>query len=179
MIILPKNKTLATVSGSISILIGLAALVWPSMTAQILAFLVGLFLLADALFSLFVRDRGALFTWTAVAQAVVGIIVALFLVVMPGAALQLLVTLIAVWIVLRAGIQLWGAIQLRGIAGASLFVGIIGGVSLLVGILLISNPEAGIIAFSWLIGVYAVVSGVVIVLWSRRSTEPPREERQV
>ena len=181
MIVFPKHRTVSVIAGGLSILVGLAALVWPSITAEFLAFLVGLFLFSEAVFSFFTRDRRALFTWTAVAQGVVGLFVAVFLLLMPGAALRVLVMLIAVWIVVRAAVQLWTAIQLRDLAGVPLFVGLFGGVSLLVGILLLTRPEAGIIAFSWLIGIYAIVSGVIILLWGLRSSgdDGYRTERRV
>lgn len=181
MIVFPKNRTVSVIAGGLSILVGLVALVWPSITAEFLAFLVGLFLLVDAVFSFFTRDRRALFTWTAVAQGVVGLIVAVFLVVMPNVALRILVMFIAAWIVVRAAVQLWTAIQLRDLAGVPLFVGLFGGISLLVGILLLTRPEAGIVAFSWLIGIYAIASGVIILLWGLRSSDSGgyRTERRV
>lgn len=181
MIVFPKNRTISIVSGGLSIALGLVALIWPAVTAEFLALLVGLFLVAEALFSFLSRGRGTLFTWTAAAQGVVGLFVALFLVVMPGTALRVLVMMIAVWIVIRAGVQLWAAIQFRNLTGVPLFVGLFGGISLLVGILLISRPEAGIVAFAWLIGIYAIVSGVLILMWGLRSRDwdPTTGERRV
>ena len=181
MIVFPKNRTISVVSGSVSIAVGLVALIWPAVTAEFLAFLVGVFLVGEALFSFLSRERGALFTWTAVAQGVVGLVVALFLVVMPGAALRVLVMLIAIWIVIRAGVQLWAAFQFRNLSGVPLFVGLFGGISLLVGFLLISRPEAGIVAFAWLIGIYAIISGVLILTWGLRSDDwdPSTGERRV
>ncbi|MFW5695600.1 MAG: HdeD family acid-resistance protein [Alkalispirochaeta sp.] len=181
MIVFPRNRTISVVSGSISIAVGLVALVWPAVTAEFLALLVGVFLVGEALFSFLSRGRGTLFTWTAVAQGVVGLFVALFLVLMPGVALRVLVMMIAVWIVIRAGVQLWTAFQFRNLTGVPMFVGLFGGISLLVGILLISRPEAGIIAFAWLIGIYAIVSGVLILMWGLRSNDwdPSTGERRV
>ena len=181
MIVFPKNRTISVVSGSVSIAVGLVALIWPAVTAEFLAFLVGVFLVGEALFSFLSRERGALFTWTAVAQGVVGLVVALFLVVMPGAALRVLVMLIAIWIVIRAGVQLWAAFQFRNLGGVPLFVGLFGGIPLLGGFLLISRPEAGIVAFAWLIGIYAIISGVLILTWGLRSDDwdPSTGERRV
>jgi uncharacterized membrane protein HdeD (DUF308 family) len=181
MIVFPKNRTISVVSGGLSIALGLVALIWPSVTAEFLALLVGVFLVAEALFSFLARRRDALFTWTAVAQGFVGLFVALFLVIMPGTALRVLVMMIAVWIVVRAGVQLWTAVQFRNLTGVPMFVGLFGGISLLVGILLISRPEAGIIAFSWLIGIYAIISGVLILMWGLRTSDwdPNTGERRV
>ena len=126
MIVFPKNKTISLLSGGLSIVVGLVALGWPSITAEVLAVLVGVFLLGEALFSFLTRERDALFTWSAVAQGFMGLFLALFLVIMPGAALRVLVLLIAVWVVIRAGVQLWTAFQFRSLSGAPLFVGLFG-----------------------------------------------------
>lgn len=168
MIVFPERKPISIASGAVSIGIGLIALVWPTMTAQVLALMVGAFLLIEALFSFLTRDRRALFTWSAVAQGFVGLSIALFLLLMPGTALRLVVLMIALWIVVRAGIQLWTAWTLRSFTGVPLFVGLTGALSLLVGVLLLTRPEAGIIAFSWLIAVYLIGSGVLVLMWGTR-----------
>lgn len=168
MIVFTTNKPLLTVSGVVAIGIGAAALIWPSITARVFAFLVGAFFLVEALLDFFSRDRGGLYTWTAVAQGAVGLIVALMLVLMPGAALRIVVLLIAIWLLVRGGLQLYVAFQNRDFAGFPLFSGMTGGISAIVGLLLFFRPEAGIVAFSWLVGIYAVLTGVLALLWARR-----------
>lgn len=169
MIIFPKRKSVSIAGGSLSILLGLAALIWPSVTAEIVTALIGAFLLMDAVFSFLSQDRRAVFTWAAVAQGAVGLVVALLLVFAPGTALRVLVILIALWVVIRSAIQLWIAFQYRSTRGAPLFAGLTGALSLLVGILLLVRPEAGIIAFSWLVGLYAVISGGLMIAWVLRA----------
>lgn len=169
MVIQPQNRTVARVSGGVSIAIGLIALLWPQTTARFLAVVVGLFLFAEAIFSLITRDRGTVLTWTAVGQAVVGLLVALLLVISPGDALRIIVVMIAIWIIIRAGVQLWMAFQMRGTAGLPMIIAVFGAISLIVGLLLVRNPEAGVVAFSWLIGTYAIVTGTVMLMISSRS----------
>jgi uncharacterized membrane protein HdeD (DUF308 family) len=159
------------VSGIISLALGLVALVWPGITVQVLAVIIGTFLLAESLLSFLVRRRNAFFTWSAVLQGLVGIVVALFLIVLPGTAVRIVVMIMAIWLVLRGVVQGVLAVWSRGIAGAPLFVGLIAAVSLLVGALLILRPEAGVVAFAWLLGIYAIVSGAVSILWSRRAAQ--------
>lgn len=176
MIVFSTNRTLLTVSGIISALLGFVALIWPGITAQILAVVVGVFLLAEALLSLLVRRRGMVLTWSAVLQGLVGIVVALFLVVMPGTAVRVIVLIIAVWLVLRAIIQAAIAIQNRAVSGAALFMAMVAAISLLVGALLILRPEAGIIAFAWLLGIYAIVTGVMAILWGQKAARLPQQD---
>ncbi len=168
MIVFTTNRRLLTVSGTISIGIGAAALVWPSITARIFAFLVGAFFLIEALMDFFSQHRGKLYTWTAVAQGVVGLVVALLLVLMPGTALQIVVLLIAIWLLFRGVFQIMVAMQNRSYTGFPLFAGMTGAISAVVGLLLFFRPEAGIVAFSWLVGIYAVLTGAFALLWARK-----------
>lgn len=170
MITIPTSPSIARVGGTVSIGIGLVALLWPQATAQLLAVIVGLFLLVDSGVSLLSGRRGRVDTVTAVAQALVALLVGVFLVISPANALRIMVVLIAVWVIIRAGVQLWAALQLRGTPGLPVVVGVFGGISLLVGLLLFRNPEAGIVAFSWLIGIYAIVSGGMMLLLASRAT---------
>lgn len=173
MIIQPASPNLARISGGVSIGIGLIALLWPEATAQFLAIVVGLFLLADAVFSLMAQNRGRVLTWTAAAQAAVGVLIAILLLAFPANALRIIVVMIAIWILFRAGVQLWMAYQFRDSAGVPMIVAVMGAISLIVGILLIRNPEAGIVAFSWLIGAYAIVTGTVMLVVASRSGNNP------
>jgi uncharacterized membrane protein HdeD (DUF308 family) len=176
MIVFTTNKTLLTVSGVISALLGFVALIWPGITAQVLAVIVGIFLLAEALLSLLVRRRGMVLTWTAVMQGLFGLVVALFLVVMPATAVRVIVLMIAVWLVIRAVIQAAIAVQNRHVSGATLFMAMVAAISLLVGVLLILRPEAGIIAFSWLLGIYTIVTGVLAILWGQKAARLPQHK---
>ncbi|NBC28620.1 MAG: hypothetical protein GVY29_01345 [Spirochaetes bacterium] len=171
MIVVATNRTLPMVSGIISLALGLVALVWPGITVQVLAVIIGTFLLAESLLSFLVRRRTAMFTWSAVLQGLVGIVVALLLIVLPGTAVRVVVMIMAVWLLLRGVIQGVLAVWSREIRGAPLFVGLIAAISLLVGALLILRPEAGVVAFAWLLGIYAIVSGAVSILWSRRAAQ--------
>ncbi|MFP4485264.1 MAG: HdeD family acid-resistance protein [Spirochaetaceae bacterium] len=176
MIVFTTNRTLLTVSGAISALLGFVALIWPGITVQILAVVVGVFLLAEALLSLLVRRRGMVLTWSAVLQGLVGIVVALFLVVMPGTAVRVIVMIIAVWLVLRAIVQAAIAVQNRTVSGAALFMGMVAAISLLVGALLIFRPEAGVIAAAWLLGIYAIVTGALAILWGQKAARIPQHD---
>ena len=184
MIVVTTNRTLPLLSGIISLVLGLAALVWPGITAEVLAVIVGVFLVAESLLSFLVRQRATLNTWSAVLQGLVGLVVALFLIVLPGTAVRVVVMIMAVWLLLRGVLQGVLAFQSREISGAPLFVGLIAAISLLVGALLIFRPEAGVVAFAWLLGIYAIVSGAVSVLWSRRAGQiaadsgPPADSGQ-
>lgn len=175
MIVFTTNRPLLTVSGVVSVGIGIAALLWPSITARVFAFLVGAFFLVEALLDLFSQRRGRFFTWTAVTQGALGVVIALLLVLMPGKALQIVVVMIALWLIIRGAMQMAVAVQNRRYTGFPLFAGLTAGISAVVGLLLLFRPEAGIVAFSWLVGIYAVLAGVFSLLWAYRLGKFPPE----
>jgi uncharacterized membrane protein HdeD (DUF308 family) len=171
MIAFTRNRTLLTVSGVLAVAIGVAALLWPSITARIFAFLVGAFFLTEALVDFFSRGRMRLYTWTAIVQGGVGIVIALLLVLMPGAALRIVVLLIAVWLLIRGALHLFAAFENRSHPGFPMIATGTGVMSVIVGLLLLFRPEAGIVAFSWLVGIYAILTGVFSLMWAQRLKE--------
>lgn len=175
MIAYTQNKTLLYVGGTLSVAIGAAALIWPSITARIFAFIVGAFFLTEAIIDFVSSGRRRLFTWSAIVQGVIGIVIALMLVLAPGTALQLVVVMIAIWMMVRGVLHLWVAFQNRNAVGFPMFAGGAGAISAVVGLLLIFRPEAGVIAFSWLIGIYAILIGVFSLIWARRIGEAAEE----
>ena len=156
------------VAGITAIVLGVVALFWPGVTVRAITVVVGFFLAIEAVVSLLSMHRTPFLTYSAVAQGVVGLILALVLLLAPGTALRTVITLVAIVFVVRAVGQFWGAYNYRRMTGAPLFVGSFGGLSLVVGLLLFVRPEAALVAFAWLIGFYAIVSGIFLISWSRR-----------
>ncbi|MFP4152972.1 MAG: HdeD family acid-resistance protein [Alkalispirochaeta sp.] len=171
MIAFTRNRALLTVNGVLAVGIGVIALLWPSITARIFAFLVGALFLIEGLFDFFSRGRAGLYTWTAIIQGVVGIVIALLLVLMPGAALRIVVLMIAVWLLIRGTLHLFVGFENRGYPGFPMLAGGTGVMSVIVGLLLLFRPEAGIVAFSWLVGIYAILTGVFSLMWAQRLKE--------
>lgn len=168
MIAFTQNRTILTISGAIAVAIGLAALIWPSITARIFAFLVGAFFLTEAIVDFVSRGRTRLYTWSSIIQGVVGLAVALILVVSPGSALRIVVVMIAIWLLIRGVLHAYVAVEARRQSGFPMLSGVTGAVSILVGLLLAFRPEAGIVAFSWLIGIYAILTGVFSLVWAHK-----------
>ena len=124
--------------------------------------------MTESVVGFFTRDRSQLHTWSTIVQGVVGLIVALVLVIAPGAALRFVVLLIAAWLLVRGAIHLYLSIKAGdnpGIAMVSVTSGVI---SAIVGLLLLVRPEAGVIAVSWLVGIFAILTGTFSLLLARR-----------
>jgi len=96
-------------------------------------------------------------------EGLVSLAVAALALARPGVTLLAIVLLIAFRAILLGLIELGGAIGGKGLDHRWL-LGLTGIVSLLFGVLLIANPIAGTVAVVWVVGVYAVVFGVMLVV---------------
>jgi len=76
----------------------------------------------------------------------------------PGITAIILLILIAIWAIVTGILEIAAAVQLRRILPGEWVLGLIGGLSVLIGLILIANP----VAVVWVIGIYAVVFGILL-----------------
>jgi uncharacterized membrane protein HdeD (DUF308 family) len=117
-----------------------------------------------------VRHRGTESHWGwQVAQGVVSVIAGIIALVLPGVTALAILLVIAFWSIVngvgaiiqaftmrRQGASSWGWVLASGV------------VSALFGIILVAQPAAGLLTLLWLVGVFAVVFGVIVVVWAFR-----------
>lgn len=157
--------------GGIAILFGLAALLRPGIALEALILLFGAYALVDGAFSIvgvFGGARGGMPRWLLFLEGVVGIVAGLIAFVLPGLAAIALLYLIAAWAIITGGAEISTAIRLRReITGEwALIVG--GIISILFGLALAVLPAVGILSLVWLIGIYAVAFGVLLLITAFR-----------
>ncbi|MBV8808544.1 MAG: DUF308 domain-containing protein, partial [Acidobacteriaceae bacterium] len=79
-----------------------------------------------------------------------------------------LLLIIAAWAIVRGIIEITAAIQLRKVI-ANEWALILGGIcSVIFGLILFARPAAGALAVIWIIGAYALIIGVILILLSLR-----------
>ena len=93
-----------------------------------------------------------------------GIVVGLLVLTSPGVALLAFLFNIAIWAIATGILEIVAAIRLRKeIEGEWLLI--LGGLaSVAFGIFLMAHPGAGAISLVWLIGSFAMVYGIILVL---------------
>jgi uncharacterized membrane protein HdeD (DUF308 family) len=80
----------------------------------------------------------------------------------PGITAIVLLIVIAIWAIVTGILEIAAAVQLRRILPGEWVLGLIGGLSVLIGLILIANPAAGAVAVIWVIGIYAIVFGILL-----------------
>ena len=104
-------------------------------------------------------------------EGIVSLVVAALAMARPGVTLLAIVLLIAFRAIALGLFELGGALSGRGLDHRWL-LGVTGIVSLLFGVLLIAQPFAGAAALVWMVGVYAVVFGVMLIVVGLRASKP-------
>src|SRR5918997_3377694 len=159
------------IRGVIAVLFGLAALLRPGLALGALILLFGAYALVDGTFAIvgvFNGSRGGTPRWFLPVEGVVGILAGLIAFLLPGMTALALLYLIALWSIVTGVFEAATAIRLRReIQGEWALVA--GGIiSVLFGVVLAVLPAVGILSLIWLIGVYAIVFGVLLIVTAFR-----------
>jgi uncharacterized membrane protein HdeD (DUF308 family) len=152
--------------GIAAILFGVLAFIWPHITLTALVFLFGAYALVDGAFAIAagIRSHGENKRWwMLLLEGLLSLAAGVIAFLVPAITAWALLILIAAWAIGTGVFQIVAAIQLRKqITGEWLLV-LAGIFSLIFGFALLFNPTAGALAVVWLIGVYSIIFGVLLV----------------
>ncbi|MGI5129158.1 HdeD family acid-resistance protein [Pseudonocardia sp. CA-107938] len=158
--------------GVLAVLLGLVALLAPGIALLGLIVLFGVYAILDGVTAIVagVRARAVMPHWGwLVAQGVVSLLAGVVALVWPGATALTILVLIGVWAIVVGVAEIAGGLGARRMGAVDWGWTVAGGVlGVLFGIALLVQPGAGILAFVWLLGAFAVVFGVVVIVWAFR-----------
>ena len=166
-----RDWWIIALQGVAALLFGVVALLWPGITLLALVFLFAAYALVDgvlALVSGIRRGDGGRPDWWRVARGIVGIAAGIVAFVMPGITAFVLLIVIAAWAIVSGAIELVAAYQLRNVIRGEWLLALDGVVAIIFGVVLIAFPSAGALAVVWLIGAFAIVSGVILLALAMR-----------
>jgi uncharacterized membrane protein HdeD (DUF308 family) len=169
--LLGRNWWLILLRGAAAVLFGLAALLLPEVTLVTLVILFGVYVLIDGVFSVAaaLREKGRRTDWWVVlVEGLVGLIIGAAVLAWPGITALVLIYLAAGWAAATGILELVAAVFLRKEIQGEWFLALSGLASLAIGVILFLQPGAGMVVVSWLIGVYAVVFGLLLIVLSLR-----------
>lgn len=150
-------------SGVISTVIGLFALLAPLPTIAAMVLLFGAYALIDGVVSLVGTVRAArrhTRAWPQAVRGAAGVLVGLFAILFPPVTGVVLLLTVAVWAVVIGVVELLTAVRLRGSTGRAWLFAVYGVISIAFGAFLVLSP-AGVFAVAGLIGIYALARGIV------------------
>ena len=86
----------------------------------------------------------------------------------PGVTAMVLLYLIAFWAIARGVLEIIAAIEFRKVIEGELLLGLAGLLSIAFGIFIVMSPGAGALSIVWVLGAYALVFGITLVILSFR-----------
>jgi uncharacterized membrane protein HdeD (DUF308 family) len=161
--------------GVVAIIFGIIAFVYPGLTVAVLVLLFGAWVLVDGIFRIIgvIGHRSDPDWGWQLVIGILGIIVGLLTFHAPAITALALVIYIAAWALMIGATEIIAAIKLRHEVKGEWFLILMGVVSILFAIMLLWNPLPGALALVWLIGSYAIVFGVLGIIFGFRLKSLP------
>lgn len=163
------SKGSLVLRGLANVLLGLIAIGWPGLTLYILVIVFAINIIAVGAIELFrpFVEKGSKHAVLTVLLGILGIVVGFYLLGRPVLTAEILSLLVAFWALLFGISDLFLGF---GNSGASmgyriLFI-VVGFLSILFGFYLIFYPLVSLVTFIWIVGIYALITGIVYIIAS-------------
>ena len=167
---LARNWWLILLRGICFVLFGLLTFVWPGITLLTLVLFYGAFAVIDGVFAIAAAIRGdqpAPRWWLAIV-GLLGIAAGILAFLLPGITALVLLLLIAGWAIATGILQIAGAIRLRKEIDNVWLLIATGVLSVIFGLILIAQPGLGLVTLLYVIGIYAIIDGILLIMLSFR-----------
>lgn len=149
--------------GVLAIIVGLFLLYRPAVTTVFLIQVLGIFWLAGGILSVlgaFVFSGNRIWKLLAgILSIIAGIVILTYPIYSPFVVLTMFVIFIGIWAIITGAVKLvWG------LKGGGWGEGILGILTIILGLLLLTNTLAGALALPWVFGFFLILGGIVGVI---------------
>jgi len=166
-------RTMFLFRGFAAILFGILTLVWPKLSLSVLVLLFGVFAVISGITAMAaaLRNREEQGWGLLLFEGILGILAGVVALIWPGITALAFLYLLAAWAIIIGVLELVAPLSFPMSFGRGLLMALAGIVSIVFGIIIAAQPAAGLLTVVWLIGVYAIVFGVmyVVVYFEARS----------
>ena len=167
--ILSRSWWLMLLRGLVAIGFGILVFAKPQISVLVLVYLFGVYVLVDGILgvSVAIQARNELNSWgVLLLWGLLGVAVGILAFVKPDITALALLFYIALWAIATGVLEIAAAIRLREVIKDEWLLILAGLVSVAFGVFLIARPEPGALVVLSLIGGYAIVFGVLIVIFA-------------
>jgi len=164
--LLARNWWLFLLRGIAALIFGVLSLIWPGISLVTLILFFGAYALVDGAFALaaaIVGRGNAKVRWWLVLVGLLGIAIGIGTFLWPGLTALTLLYFIAGWVVATGVLQIIGAIELRNVIEDEWWLILDGALAVLFGLFLFIMPGAGALALIWLIALFAIAYGILMI----------------
>jgi uncharacterized membrane protein HdeD (DUF308 family) len=158
-----------TLRGIAAILFGIAAVFWPGITLVTLLYLFAAWVLVDGVIRMVtgisrIGDNQLGFLTTVVGLLEVG--AGVYLLRHPGVSFATLILVIGFMLIVSGVVEVVASLSSRDTATGKTLAVIIGVAAVIAGILMLFQPASSGVAFVWILGLYALITGPMLVAMS-------------
>jgi uncharacterized membrane protein HdeD (DUF308 family) len=165
--LLRRGWWLLLLRGLVSIAFGIVVWARPAISLAALVLLFGAYCLVDGVFAAWTAiagDKASEYRWFLLLEGLLGIGVGIMAFIAPGITALALLFYIAIWAIATGVLEIVAAIRLRREIDNEWWLLLAGLASVAFGFILAARPGAGALALLWLIGSYAIVFGVLLLI---------------
>jgi uncharacterized membrane protein HdeD (DUF308 family) len=169
--VMARNWWMLAFRGFVAVLFGIAVFLSPSIVLATMVLLWGVYVLIDGVAAIFSGFRGRnenQHWWMVVVEGVLGVLAGIATFIWPEITALIVLYIIAAWAILTGVMELMAALQLRKVIQGEFWLALSGIGSIIYGIVLFLFPGAGILTLLWLVGIYSVAFGFVLIILSLR-----------
>lgn len=165
---LAKHWWAILIRGIVALLFAFLAFLATGFTLKLLLIFLGVYLLLDGLFAII----GALSAtdhknwWVLLLEGIISIAAGIFVLAWPSLSLLILVYIVAIWAVITGIFEFIASLAASWAAPGKIFIGLTGVLSVILGIVIFAYPAMSIIAAIWLMGIYAFLIGISMIIFS-------------
>ena len=157
--------------GLVAILFGLATLFWPGLILTVLIVFFGAYALVDGILAIIAAFRSSgrgMRRPLLLIEGVLGILFGILALFWPGLTALALLYIVAFWVILSGIARIVMAVMLRREIENEWSIALSGVLSVILGMVLLVLPGAGLLAYTWLIGILALAVGITLIYYAFR-----------
>jgi uncharacterized membrane protein HdeD (DUF308 family) len=170
--VLLRNAWALVFRGLLAVFLGLSVFAWPDFTTRALVFLFGAYAVGDGAFGITAAvwaGEWHMRRWPLLAEGVASIVAGGLVWVWPAMTEFVLLHIIAAWATVTGIFEIVATVLLPLERTTRWLLALNGAASVLFGLLLlVAFPGSGALAIVWLLGVYANVFGILLLVFTFR-----------
>jgi uncharacterized membrane protein HdeD (DUF308 family) len=160
---------LGLTQGILAIFFGITAVFWPGLTLVTLVYLFSAFILLWGMTEIIhgllsIRRRST--WWLTLLFGLVGLGVGVYLIRHPDISFDTFIVVTGLTLIVRGLLDVLSVLLDRRTINNKILMAIIGIAAIAAGIILFLQPVAGGVAFVWILGLYALIFGLLIIVMS-------------
>jgi uncharacterized membrane protein HdeD (DUF308 family) len=166
-------RTMFLFRGIAAILFGILTLVWPGMSLTVLVLMFGVFAVVSGITAVAaaLRSRDEEGWGLLLFEGILGILAGVVALIWPGITALAFLYLLSAWAILTGILEFVAPLSFPMSGRRAVLMVLSGIVSIAFGVLIAAQPASGLLAVAWMIGIYAIVTGImsVVVYFEARS----------